>query len=133
MIGPQRPESKIFISLFDMCATTRRQETLAARRPNVSMYKTGWFRYNPLTDFSLFSLMMNAGMMTRRNGRIGERMLVPATVEPFFPLPPLLNILQKIIRTMLAVTSENDAIMHHSGSPNKRVSQNPDPKKNETM
>jgi hypothetical protein len=53
-------------------------------------------------------------MMTRRNGKIGEMMLVPATVDPFFPMPPLLNIRQKLINTMEAVVRVNDAMRNQS-------------------
>jgi hypothetical protein len=32
--------------------------------------------------------MIKAGMITKRKGKIGDRILVPATVEPFLPFPP---------------------------------------------
>jgi hypothetical protein len=58
--------------------------------------------------------MINAGITTRRNGRMGEIMLVPATVDPFFPIPPLLIVCANFISTNKAVVSENDAIRNQS-------------------
>uniref|UniRef100_A0A2M4B2K3 Putative secreted protein n=1 Tax=Anopheles triannulatus TaxID=58253 RepID=A0A2M4B2K3_9DIPT len=78
--------SKYSISLLVMWATTNRLVTLAVIIPNAMIYRAGWFSYSCSVDFCE---MTYAGTTTNRNGMIGDSTLVPATVDPFLPTPPV--------------------------------------------